>query len=262
MFGIERLQKIREIIREKKSIDVPTLSKELSVSDVTIRRDLDKLEKEGFIIKTYGGAILKENLEIDTGTANQGKNPEEEEQISEKKKLGKIAASMVEDNDVIYLGNGTTCLEIARNLKNKKRVIIVTNDIFIAAELHDKGNIKVILTGGELIPYSGMLVGNFALKTLKDVLIEKAFISVQGIDLSVGYTVNTEDEVSIYKDLRNISKEVIVVADYKKFGKIGLTKLDDLANIKTVITNKKIPDDYKRFYFDHYIKLYTTYELA
>ena len=256
MFAIERLNKIKEILYKEKRVDVFELSELFSVTEVTIRRDLDKLEQEGFLIKTYGGAVLNEKL------VNKPSVIEHDDSvIEEKRMIGKIASQMVSSGEAIYLSPGTTCLEIARNIKNKK-LTVVTNDLLIAYELKDSAGIKVIVTGGDLIQSTSTLVGGFALQALKGIYINKAFIGVKGVNPTSGYTVETYEEVMIIHEIQKISNEIVIVADYTKFNRTAFAKLGDLQMAKKVITNKQVPDEYKKYFFEHQIKLYTTFEFA
>lgn len=254
MFAIERLNKIKEILLREKRVDVFELSELFSVSEVTIRRDLDKLEQEGYIIKTYGGAILNRKQFNDDSVVDFSGEVSEEKQL-----IGRIASEMIEDGSPIFLGPGTTCLEIARNIK-KKRLTVVTNDLLIGYELRNCPGIKVIVTGGDLIPSTTALSGGFALRTLDGFFISKAFIGVKGINFNSGYTVDIYEEVIVTEEVRKKSNELIIVADYTKFNCTAFARLGDLLIAKKVITNKQIPTEYKKFYFENNIKLYTTFE--
>lgn len=254
MFAIERLNKIKELLYKQKRVDVFELSELFSVTEVTIRRDLDKLEQKGFLVKTYGGAVLKENLAqspVSIDTADQTSE--------EKRMIGKIASQMIEDGEAIFLSPGTTCLEIARNITDKK-VTVLTNDLSIALSLKDSTGIKIIVTGGDLIPSTSTLVGGFALQTLKGIYISKAFIGVKGVHFDSGYTASSYEEAMVVQEVGKISSEIIVAADYTKFNHTGFAKLGELTMAKKVITNKQIPGEYKKFFFEHSVKLYTTFE--
>jgi len=203
MFAIERQNKIKDILLKEKRVDVYELSQRFAVTEVTIRRDLDKLEKEGYLIKIYGGAVLKEDF------SPESEQPVvEDETLEEKKLIGKIASQMIENDEAIYLSPGVTCLEIAKNLK-KKKLTVVTNDISIGAVLKDCAGIKTIITGGDLIPSTFTLVGEFALQTMKNMFINKAFISVKGIHFQSGFTVNSHEEVRVLEEIKKISNEII-----------------------------------------------------
>lgn len=255
MFAIERLNKIKERLFRDKRVDVFALSEQFSVTEATIRRDLDKLEQQGYLVKIYGGAVLKEDI------AHTAIKPDtEDDPMSEEKKMiGKIAAQMVENGEAIFLGPGSTCLEIAKNMKDK-RVTVVTNDIRVGFELMDCAGIKVIMTGGDLVGSSYTLVGGFALKALDGIYINKAFVGVKGVHLDSGYTVGSYEEALVIQSVKDISSEMIVVADYTKFNRIGFAKLGDLTMAGKVITNKQIPSEYKRHFFEQTVKLYTAFE--
>lgn len=254
MFAIERLNKIKDILFKKKRVDVFELSELFSVTEVTIRRDLDKLEQEGFLIKTYGGAVLKEEQ------VSKPMIPEvEDSALEEKRMIGKIAAQMIENGEAVFLSPGTTCLEIARNIKDKK-VTVVTNDLLIAYELRDSIGIKVIVTGGDLVQSTSILVGGFALQALNGIYINKAFIGVKGVNFDSGYTVDSYEEVMVIQGVKKISSEIVIVADYSKFNRTAFARLGDLTMAKKVITNKQVPSEFKKYYFEHAVKLFTAFE--
>jgi len=254
MFAIERLNKIKEKLYKEKRVDVFELSELFSVTEVTIRRDLDKLEQQGFLVKIYGGAVLNDEL-VQSPTYTEP----EDKSIEEKRMIGKIAAQMIENGDAIYLSSGTTALEIARNLKDKK-LTVVTNDLMIAYGLKDSLGVKVIVTGGDLIKSTSTLVGGFALQALSGININKAFVGVKGVHMDSGYTVDSYEEVMLIEAVKRISNEIIVVADYSKFNCTGFARLGDLLMAKKVITNKQIPSDFKKYYFENAVKLFTTFE--
>lgn len=255
MFAIERLNKIKELLLQEKRVDVYELSEKFSVTEVTIRRDFDKLERSGFLVKTYGGAVLNENIDAPpTTTADT-----EQKYAEEKRMIGNIAAQMVEDGEAIFLGAGSTCLEIAKNIKGKK-VTILTNDLAIGLELKDAPGLKTIVIGGDLVPLTTMLVGGFAIQMLKGIYVNKAFIGVKGAQFDSGYTVSNYEEAMILQEVGKISSEIVIAADYTKFNSKGFARLGDLTMAKKVITNTQIPSEYKKYFFEQAVKLYTTYE--
>lgn len=260
MFAIERHQKIRDLLMTEKHLDVSQLSKMFSVSEVTIRRDLEKLAKEGCLIKTYGGAVLNEEGTATPSYGGNGESGEEGENNEDRKMIGRIAAEMVQPGEAIFLTPGPTCLEIAKNLYNKKGTV-VTNDMNIGMILRDNIGMKTIVTGGDLMPSTGILVGHFSQKVLKGIFINKAFIDVKGVSIESGYTVNSYDESVIIRTVLEISKETVIVADHTKFDHTAFARLGDLTLAKKVITNRQVSTNYKKFFFEHAVKLYTTFEL-
>jgi DeoR/GlpR family transcriptional regulator of sugar metabolism len=256
MFAIERLNKIKEILYKEKRVDVVDLSERFSVTEVTIRRDLDKLEQAGFIVKTYGGAVLREEVERPAALFEES----DDETAEEKRMIGKMAAELVEQGEAIFLGPGRTCREVARHLKGK-RITVVTNDLAVGLCLKDAVGIKVILTGGDLLPSSTALGGGLALQALDGIYVNKAFVSVRGVHTESGFTMDSHEEVAIAQEVRKIAGQFIVVADYTKFGRIGFARLGELSIAAAVVTNKQIPAEYKQFFFENEIKLYTVFEL-
>lgn len=260
MLATQRLQKIREIFIEKEMIDIPSLSEMLGVSEVTIRRDFEKLEKEGFIKKTYGGALLNRDfLAMQSAPALRREDFETSEDM---RLISEIAQNMIASGDAIYLGGGTATRYIARYIDPLKRITVVTNDIFVAAELWDKPNVKTTVTGGELLSSTGILCGMRVIRTIREVFLTKAFIDVKGIDIKSGYSVDSFEESEILNEIVQNANESIAVADYKRFNSTSYARLGDIKMFQKVITNKEVDEQYKKFYFDNFIKLYTTYDVV
>ncbi len=257
MFAAERIKKIKEILLEYKHVDVNTLCSLLSVSIATVRRDLDKLEEEGFLSKTHGGAIINETNEFEVQLSGS-----DDPFLGEKTQIGMIAAEMIENNDIIFLGSGNTCLQIAKNIKEKRNITVVTNNINIVLELAYCKNTNVIMPGGDLEVVDNYLAmtGQYTLNNLEKMYLNKSFFTVNGISIDYGYTVNSREQAALYKLLLANSNESVVVADYSKFDKRAFTQVGPISLIKKVITNVQLDNRYKEFFFDNGIKLFTTFE--
>lgn len=255
MFGIERLQAIRELVKEKKSVEVTYLSKELSVSEVTIRRDLDKLEKEGFVAKTYGGAILMEsNPEVGEQrvvqvplTKNSAKTPYD--------RVAFTAAELIENGDTLFIPGGMMGMALAKCLEDLQDLIVITNNLEIAMYLYQLGGHKVVMLGGEIDGQTGN-VQEF--DQLEELLIEKSFIAVEGVDQQFGYTVNDRHDVRLYKRLKACSRQLILVTVTDVYNKRGLVKLAPLDAIETIVGEKTLPDAFKGYYYENNIRVHTT----
>lgn len=145
MLALERRNLILEKLQEDKKVVVSSLSRQFGVSEETIRRDLEKLEADGFAIKSYGGAVLNENSNIDMPFGiRKNKN------VSAKQKIAELTAKLVDDDDQIMLDASTTAVFIARALKQKARLTVVTNSIEVLLELAEMPGWSVISTGGKL----------------------------------------------------------------------------------------------------------------
>ncbi|HBE79003.1 MAG TPA: DeoR/GlpR transcriptional regulator [Firmicutes bacterium] len=255
MFAVARQQKIKELLLKHKQIDVTTLAATLGVTEVTARRDLDVLEKEGFATKTHGGVIINEAvMEENRETPDNCVSPEIRE-------IGESAALLIDDKDAVFIGGGLTCQQIALNLKNKQRVMVMTNDLMVARELTNTNGVISVVTGGNTLAGTNVLLGDLALRALEGIHFNKVIISVAGVSFSHGFTTDTVEEAQLYKQLFSISNETIIVADYNKFNKIGFAHLTDLTSIHKLVTNKEVDPQFKEFFFQHNIKVYTPFEV-
>lgn len=259
MFVTERQNKIKQMLLEYGKVDVSSLSEILAVSEVTIRKDLERLEKDNFLIRNYGGAVLRDDApRDDTSTEDEIPN------IESKQMIGKFAAALIQDRDVIFLGPGSTCIQIAKNLRDKRDIIVITNNLCIMSELANVKNCRVIATGGEIdaSEYGTMMTGETLLKNIRDMYINKVFISVDGISMKRGFMIRNAFLAQMYKILKDYSDEVIVVADHSKFEVNSLSHIGELAFADKIISDQLVPHDYIAFFFQQDIPIFTTYPLT
>lgn len=242
MFGEERRLKIAEIISKDKSISVSELSKLFNVSESTIRRDLHVLEEKGFIQRTHGGAILNAGTHYEPAFFEK-----EDVELEAKRKIGKIAASMIEEGDSIILDAGTTTLEIARNLKNMK-LTVVTNSPLIAIELSKHEDIELIMTGGIQRWRTKALVGPIAEMVIRQFKVDKAFIGTNAISFEDGLMTPDLIEANTKKAMCDVASEVYIVADHTKFGKKSFVKFADIKDITAIITDDEVDYEIVRKY--------------
>lgn len=259
MFATERIRKIKRMLIEYKKVDVSNLSNLLSVSEVTIRKDLERLESDGFIQRIHGGAILCDDGKSENVYESHTDIPE----IEHKKMIGLIAAQIVNNNEAIFIGPGTTCLHVAKNLKEKRNLNIITNNVSAAIELSNIPDIKVVLTGGDIKQqeYTYSLTGSAVIQALKNIYVDRAFIGVNGISFKRGYTLHDSDDSMIASEICKNANEFIVVADNTKFNKISFSQLGNLNMAKKVISDELVPEDYIKFYFENNVQIFTTYKL-
>jgi len=240
-----RKNKILEALRKDNIVKVPALARALKISEVTIRRDLVRLEKEGFLIRAYGGAISKEKVGYEFSFREKL-----ERNRTEKERIGKFAAQLCQEGDTIFLDTGTTTLHIARAIKFQKNLKVVTNSLYVVYEFSSAGNIEVILLGGVFRPRSSDLVGPITEENLMQFHADKAFLGIDSITLSNGLMTTDIQTAKIAKTMANLAKEVIVVADHTKFGKKSFIKFASITKIDKIITSRGI----KKFYRSTYKK--------
>jgi DeoR family fructose operon transcriptional repressor len=255
MFAPERIRLIKGLLLDKTHINVSDLSIMLNVSEVTIRRDLEKLERENFLTRTHGGAVINNEIPIDEDFVETDDDPFLQQRIE----ISEIALHMIEDHDVILLSHGPTNLCIAKKLLSKKNITVLTNDLNIASELAANPSIKVIMPGGDLDVNSMTLVGKLTEDNLKNFFVSKAFIEVEGVSSSRGFTVQSIDCASIIKEMIHITNERIIVCPYKCFDYIAFSQIGPLNLANKVITNPSIPDQYKNYFFENKIQLFTAF---
>ncbi|MEW5785716.1 MAG: DeoR/GlpR family DNA-binding transcription regulator [Bacillota bacterium] len=231
-----RRKKIIDILGHNQYADVSNLSNLFNVSEMTIRRDLEKLEKEGEVIRIYGGAQLKTKKSYE-GTIEERLNVNK----SEKAALAKKAAGLIEDGDVISFDASTTALEISKLIKTKKKLTVITNNISIAIELSDATDITVILLGGFLRRISLSLVGAAQRKVLESMYIDKAFISSKALSLEQGLTDATVEEGEAKQAMIERSNKVFVVVDRTKLGKVAFFQVCGKETIDKIITDSLEP---------------------
>ncbi|MCJ7842230.1 DeoR/GlpR family DNA-binding transcription regulator [Lederbergia sp. NSJ-179] len=241
----ERKKLLIDEIDTHGKVRVSELAQKLNVSNETIRRDLEALEKHKKLKRVYGGAV-KVSYE-------DGEPPYQQRQIihyTEKKLIGRRAASLIKDGDTIFLDTGTTVLKLAEFIKNLNRLMILTNSLPAANVLKDslaqglfRG--KVILLGGELSPDQQSVSGHLCEEMLKNFYVDKAFLSVGGVSLKNGISDYDFNESSISKLAATNAKEVIVLADHSKIGVQSFTKITTLDQVDAIICDKKQPPSWE-----------------
>lgn len=241
MLAIERRNAILEKLQVERRVVVSELSDLYDVSEETIRRDLDKLENDGYAIKSYGGAVLNENSNLDL-PFNVRKN----RNVIGKQKIAAIISEMVRDGENIMLDASSTASAIAKALKTKKDLTVVTNSLEIALELMEASGCNVVSTGGQTTGSSYALVGSVTDKTIRSYYVDKAIISCKGIDLYAGITESDERHANNKSSMYYMAKTKILAVDSSKFNKIAFAKIGDLKEISVIVTDKKPEEEWLR----------------
>jgi len=232
---LSRRAEILEVLQEKGEISVLALSKRYKISDVSIRNDLAHLEKKGLLIRTRGGAIKSQPVNFDLNLNQRLKT-----NYKEKQRIGKKAIEYIRDNYTIVMDNGSTVLEVARNLKGLKNIKLITNSLPIADLVADYPGIDVIIPGGEMRAEMRSLVGSMAEKSILNYHCDIAFLGADGIHIDMGISTPQIEEAALSEKMIQISNQVIVVSDSSKFGRKSFVKFGDLKDIDIIITNKGI----------------------
>ncbi|WP_047982089.1 DeoR/GlpR family DNA-binding transcription regulator [Ornithinibacillus contaminans] len=232
----ERRKWVLDKIQAEGKVEIDSLSEALDVSPMTIRRDLDYLEEEGQVIRVHGGAVGTKPLITETPfLAKESRYAEQKKVIADK------AVSLIHEGQTILLDSGTTTLELAKRLKSKQDLTIITNDIKIAAELVDS-KLKVIVTGGELQNDVGALFGPQTHNFLKQIHVDLFFLGAHAIDIEAGVT-SPAFEKSLVKQLMIQAAETTwLIADSSKINERAFSKVCDLDDLTGFITDDNLSE--------------------
>jgi DeoR family fructose operon transcriptional repressor len=235
--SIKRKEMIRLAVASRGEVSVPELVKRLGVSEVTIRRYLEELEKEGVLTRTYGGAV-KTEARISPEFLFSEKS---RRNLIEKKAIAQAAIKLIQDGETIFLDSGTTPLELARLLKaNQQRLTVATTSLPIASELASADKIKILLLGGFLRREFFDFFGPFTPGELKQLTFNQAFLGVDGISGQEGLTTTDSVTALIEETVIEKSQNINILVDHSKVGHVALIpygKIFEVAKPKRLITD-------------------------
>ncbi|MFD2334315.1 DeoR/GlpR family DNA-binding transcription regulator [Cohnella sp. GCM10020058] len=235
--GEARRAKMLELIKASGRLSIQEITSALQCSEATARRDLDLLERSGPIIRTIGGAVY-EGAQAQPA-AELPFADKRQAQLQEKERIAEAAAGLVSEGDVICLTGGTTTFLIARALKARRNITVVTNAVNIACELADAEDVQVVVVGGVMRAKSYELIGPLAEIVADRINITKMFLGVDGVSETHGWTMHAEMEVRIAQILIRRSSEVFPVFDDSKLEKTALFTIMPLAGAAGIITNRQ-----------------------
>ncbi|MDR1520356.1 MAG: DeoR/GlpR family DNA-binding transcription regulator [Planctomycetota bacterium] len=243
----QRRRKILELIQEEGSAKVAALRDLFSVTEPTIRQDLDKLEEDGHVVRRHGGAFLKTiPVQVSTMTLQHSVN------MDKKKKLGAKAAAYVSEGDSIILDAGSTITEVANHIENVSNLSVITTALNIALILGSKFNVQVMLVGGEFKPPTLSTTGEQAAKFFdKTIVAGKLFLAATGLSDDGLITYPGLNDIPVKRAMIGASREVFLVADSTKMGKISFAPLGKFELLHHLITDAGISDKYVSLFESH-----------
>ncbi len=250
MLAIQRREKIMELLREDGSAKVFNLAKLFKVTEVTIRQDLEKMEKDGLIIREHDGAYLK-NIKDQVQTFSLT----HQENLDKKALIAQKCLEFIEPGDTIILDSGSTTTEVAKGLKGRKNLTVITNALNIALILGAEPGIEVVVTGGEFKPPTLSLTGQKAADFFKGLHAQKLFLATAGISLKAGLTYPSISDLVVKKAMIDAAETTYLVADSTKMGKAAFASLGALSLIDYIITDPGIQDKHKQLLKDNEIEL-------
>lgn len=243
----ERRKQIMTQLLDKKHVTVKDLAESMDVSGATVRRDLKALADEEELNLVHGGATLPREGDF-SYRAKQLRA------IEEKKIIGQLAASLVEDGDQVFLDSGTTCSEMVPYLKKRHQVTVVANSARLAVELNGSG-VHLILVGGEYRPDRMDTVGQMAINALSQLRGYVAFIGADGISMDFGPSAIDVESAHLHRLVIQNARSAVLLVDSSKFGNASLCQIVDWSPINTVVTDKEPADEWKRFFTENNIEV-------
>ena len=226
-----RRDRILELLRQKGKVQVSELSRELGATPVTIRNDLDALERDGYLVRIQGGALLRAR------SADNWSGSQEVACQAEKLAIARAVVAQIPDGSTLFLNSGTTTHCIAAALKDRCGINVVTNSLAVAMELGKQSMIHVLLLGGEINAQYGFTYGTDAEEQLHRYQAGWAILSVDGVSAKGGVTSFHTEETNIDRLMIERSKHVIIAADHTKISRTGFAHICDVGLAVHLVTD-------------------------
>ncbi len=242
MLAIERRREILARLGIDGKVIVSELARDFDVTEETIRRDLERLDKEGLVSKTYGGAVSKQNSALDLPY-----NIRETVNVAEKQKIADRVEELIRDGERIMLDSSSTALYVVKKLKNKKGLTVITNSVKILLEIADKSDWTVLSTGGMLKKGGLSLTGSSAEKMIGSYHVDTAICSCRGLDMELGVTDSNENDCLIKQAMFASAERRILVIDETKFDRKSFVKVCGAHQVDLLVTNAQPTETWQSF---------------
>jgi len=230
----ERQKQILSLLSQQGRLSISEIVAQFSISEATARRDLETLAAQGRAQRVHGGVIAVEHAPPELPILER-----ENEQTDEKIRMGRAAAALVGNNETVFLGSGTTVLEIARNLRDHKNLTVITNSLPVLNTLAGMREITVVSLGGMLRDSELSFIGHITEQSLVEVRADKVFMGTRGVSLEHGLTNDYLQETLTDRAILKSGREVIIVADHTKVNRVSTVLLAPLNSMHTFVTDAK-----------------------
>ena len=237
--NLERQQRLLGFIEEQQRITIGQICNQFSVSVATARRDLEALAGQGKVQRVHGGAIAARHAPLEPPVLVRAS-----EQSENKARIGRATADLITNGETVFLGSGTTVLEVARNLHIKKNLTVITNSLLVITTLANRPDITVIGLGGILRRTEMSLIGHIVELALKELRADKVIISTRAIDIERGMTNDYVPETMTDRAILGIGHEVILVADHTKCAAVSTAFVAPISAIHTLVTDMETSADF------------------
>jgi len=250
-----RYQAILNVLHQTGSVSVDALAEQFQMTVVTIRRDLDALERKGLLHRTHGGAVPIQPLFYEPFRRDRSFVMQVERHADEKRRIGYAAAALIQPDETIAVTPGTTAAAVVRALPLNCNLTVVTNTANVVMELSKRKDIKVFVTGGTLHGEWFSLIGPHAVRSLDNILIHTLFIGADGLDPEWGATSFDQDEAELCRAMVDRARRHVAVIDHTKLGKVGNWLISPTNSLHTIVTDTGATDAMLQPYRDMGIEI-------
>ncbi|MFN8380616.1 MAG: DeoR/GlpR family DNA-binding transcription regulator [Anaerolineales bacterium] len=230
----ERQKQILSLLTKQGRLSVTEIVEQFSISEATARRDLESLASQGRAQRVHGGVIALEQAPPELPILQR-----ESEQADEKSLIGRAAAELINDGETVFLGSGTTVLEAAKNLRERKNLTVITNSLPVLNVLAGIKEITVVSLGGQLRDSELSFIGHITEQALAELRVDKVIMGTRGVSLEHGLTNDYLQETLTDRAILKIGHEVILVADHSKINRVSTALLAPLSSMNIFVTDPK-----------------------
>lgn len=231
----QRRERIQEYLTIHQIARTADLCEMLDASEATVRRDLEWMESKGILERTHGGAILNQRMTLEQEYQQRAQHHPEE-----KRRIGELAASLIEEGDIVFINSGTTATQVLQHIRRDSNITVFTNNVSAVIDLGNPG-FHYFLIGGEFQPRSNSIAGRFAMDNLGLVYANKTILGVDGISLKHGCTVPTNAEAEVVRKMIERTKgSIIIAADYSKWGVVSNFQIANIDEVDKLVSDDKL----------------------
>ena len=237
--NVERQERMLRFVEQRQRVTIADICDQFGVSVATARRDLEVLAERSSVRRVHGGALAIHRAPPELPALQRAG-----EQADEKRRIGQAAAGLVADGETVFLSSGTTTLEVARSLRRQRRLTVITNSLLALNELADTPEITLVGLGGLLRRSEMSFIGHITEQALAEVRADKVIIGIRAIDAEQGLTNDFLPETMTDRAIMRIAREVIVVADHSKCGRVSAAFVAPLSAMRTLVTDTGTPPEF------------------
>lgn len=261
MFALERMRVIRRYLAEHRQAEVHALSDLLDVSEVTIRRDLEKLEEDGFLVRTHGGALLVEDKDPGTPAWKEEPQGAPAEELLLADEIGRNAGRLVSAGSAVMIVGGRLTRALAKALAEKKGVTVLTNDLVIAQEIATQTENRVTLLGGDLEPQELAVYGALTQEDLQRFHVDLLFAELDGFGDGMELSSTTQQKAALIREGRSCAREFVMLCRADRFYRNAFFRFGAARSGDTVVTDRTLEEETKRRLFDANLRLFTALDV-